>query len=122
MLPSTFVTVSASAALCFSKLNLRPHTVAVYASPTPSPTQAQHSLTGGRYPLPARDFHPLELASFGWRTTNGTNPTNTRDFARALHSEAAFSPSFVMFVPFVVKSGRSPDCPVRMPLRLGNSA
>ena len=73
MSPSTFVTASASAILCMSWLNRRPHTVAVYASQRSSPSATQHSLTGGRYPLPARDFHPLELASFSWRTTNLTN-------------------------------------------------
>jgi hypothetical protein len=28
----------------------------------------QHSLPGGRYPLPEPDFHRLDRASFAWRT------------------------------------------------------
>src|SRR3982750_4858329 len=28
----------------------------------------QHSLQGGRYPLPGPDFHRLDRASFAWRT------------------------------------------------------
>ena len=28
----------------------------------------QHSLPGGRYPLPGPDFHRLDRASFAWRT------------------------------------------------------
>jgi len=47
MLPSTVHTVSASAMYMISRLNSRPHTIAVYASPVPSPTQTQHSLPGG---------------------------------------------------------------------------
>jgi hypothetical protein len=29
---------------------------------------SQHSLPGGRYPLPGPDFHRLDRASFAWRT------------------------------------------------------
>ena len=47
MLPSTGQTVSASATLILSRLNSPPHTIAVYASPPPSPAQLQHSLPGG---------------------------------------------------------------------------
>ena len=36
----------------------------MYASPWSSPSTSQHSLPGGRYPLPGPDFHRLELASF----------------------------------------------------------
>ena len=36
----------------------------MYASPRSSPSTSQHSLPGGRYPLPGPDFHRLELASF----------------------------------------------------------
>jgi len=28
----------------------------------------QHSLPGGRYPLPVPDFHRLDQISFSWRT------------------------------------------------------
>jgi hypothetical protein len=40
---------------------------ALYASHPPSPATTQHSLRGGRYPLPRPDFHRLEHASFPWR-------------------------------------------------------
>ena len=68
MLPSTDINGSAPAKFSLSWLNPTPHTIAVYASPLPSPTDAQHSLAGGRYPLPAPDFHRLDRASFAWRT------------------------------------------------------
>ena len=68
MLPSTLKTASAPATLSISWLNPTPHTIAVYASRPASPTAPQHSLAGGRYPLPAPDFHRLDHASFAWRT------------------------------------------------------
>jgi hypothetical protein len=64
MLPSTCLTASAPASLQISWLNPTPHTIAVYASPWSSPSTPQHSLLGGRYPLPRPDFRRLELASF----------------------------------------------------------
>src|SRR5208337_4870992 len=57
MLPSTFLTVSASASIWLSRLNSTPHTIAVYASQPPSPTTTQHSLPGARYGLPEPVFH-----------------------------------------------------------------
>src|SRR6202163_1402010 len=74
VLPSTLRTVSASAAFSLSRLNRLPHTIAVYASPRSSPSATQHSLPGGRYPLPAPVFHRLDRASFAWRTRNGEQP------------------------------------------------
>jgi hypothetical protein len=68
MSPSTDNNGSAPATFSISRLNPTPHTIAVYASPLPSPTAAQHSLAGGRYPLPAPDSHRLDRASFAWRT------------------------------------------------------
>jgi hypothetical protein len=50
MLPSTVPSVSASAKLLLSWLNPPPHPITVYASPSPSPTTAQHSLPGGELP------------------------------------------------------------------------
>src|SRR5882724_2564846 len=70
MLPSTLLTVSASAELWFSRLNSTPHTITVYASQPPSPTTTQHSLPGARYGLPGPDFHRQDHASFAWRTSN----------------------------------------------------
>jgi hypothetical protein len=65
MLPSTGWKVSASVILTVSRLNSPPHTIAVYASWPPSPAELmQHSLPGGRCPLPGPDFHRLEPASF----------------------------------------------------------
>ncbi len=40
-----------------------PHAIAVYASPAGSLPRPQHSLPGGRYPLPGPDFHRLDTAS-----------------------------------------------------------
>jgi len=64
MLPSTLLTVSASASFEISWLNSTPHCIAVYASQSPSPTTTQHSLAGARYGLPAPVFHRLDRASF----------------------------------------------------------
>ena len=64
MLSSTFVTGSTPADLFISWLNPTPHTIAVYASRPPSPATTQHSLAGGRYPLPAPDFHRQDRTSF----------------------------------------------------------
>src|ERR1700730_3654731 len=63
MLPSTLLTVSASAELWFSRLNSTPHTITVYASQPPSPATTQHSLPGARYSLPGPDFHRQDHAS-----------------------------------------------------------
>ena len=70
MLPSTDTTASAPASSFISWLNPTPHKIAVYASPRSSPSTTQHSLPGGRYPLPRPDFHRLEHASFAWRTVS----------------------------------------------------
>src|SRR5208283_1069239 len=59
-----------------SRLNPTPRSLTVYASPWSSPSTAQHSLPGGRYPLPGPDFHRLDRASFAWRTT--TTPSTWR--------------------------------------------
>jgi hypothetical protein len=64
VLPSTLLTVSASANFELSRLNSTPHRIAVYASCPPSPTTTQHSLAGARYGLPAPVFHRLDRASF----------------------------------------------------------
>src|SRR5260221_13783194 len=64
MLPSATLKASASAILLLSRLNSPPRWIAVYASPWPLPSTAQHSLPGGRYTLPGPDFPRLHLASF----------------------------------------------------------
>ena len=68
ILPSTISKASASTISYLSRLNRSPHTIAVYASQRSSPSATQHSLPGGRYPLPGPDFHRLDHASFAWRT------------------------------------------------------
>src|SRR5450432_2605804 len=62
VLPSTISSVSASATLNLSRLNIPLHIIAVYASRPPSPTSTQHSLQGGALlPYPRR-------TSTGWTT------------------------------------------------------
>ena len=57
MLPSTLSTVSASAELSLSRLNIPLHMIAVYASRPPSPATTQHLLQGGSLlPYPGRTF------------------------------------------------------------------
>jgi hypothetical protein len=57
MLPSTLSTVSASAKLSLSRLNIPLRMIAVYASRPPSPATTQHSLQGGSLlPYPGRTF------------------------------------------------------------------
>jgi hypothetical protein len=45
----------------------------------------QHSLPGGRYPLPGPDFHRLDRASFAWRTQTAF----TENFASPIQLTAA---------------------------------
>jgi hypothetical protein len=57
MLPAAFVTVSASAGLSLSRLNIPLHMIAVYASWSSSPAPTQHSRQGGSLlPYPGRTF------------------------------------------------------------------
>src|ERR1700676_381451 len=57
MLPSTLETVSASVILDFSRLNIPPHTIAVYASWPPSPTGSRNTrYRAGAAPYPDRTF------------------------------------------------------------------
>src|ERR1700688_2488944 len=63
MLPSTTLKASAPTTLLLTRLNSPPRTIAVYASPWSLPSTTQHSLPGGRYPLPGPDFHRLDHAS-----------------------------------------------------------
>ncbi len=76
VLPSTLLTVSASANFELSRLNSTPHRIAVYASCPSSPTTTQHSLSGARYGLPVPVFHRLDRASFpgAQAITNATTP------------------------------------------------
>ena len=69
MLPSTGQTVSASATLKISRLNSPPHMIAVYASAVPSPTQPQHSLSGGLLrPYPRGTLTRWNTPASSWRT------------------------------------------------------
>jgi hypothetical protein len=79
MLPSTLLTVSASASLWISWLNSTPHTITVYASQPPSPATTQHSLPGARYGLPGPVSHRQDHASFAWRTSNPRRGITTMD-------------------------------------------
>ena len=64
MLPSACVPQASASACCIlSRLNSPPRTIPVYASPWSSPSTAQHSLPGGRYPLPGPVFHRLDHTS-----------------------------------------------------------
>ena len=73
-----------------SWLNRTPHMITVYASPWSSPSPTQHSLPGGRYPLPGPDFHRLDRASFAWRTatpsSQWTLTTYSLPVSRRTHS------------------------------------
>ena len=88
MLPSTLLTVSASAILWLSRLNNLPHRIVVYASQPPSPTTTQHSLPGARYGLPGPDLHRQDHASLPWRTSNPYRGITDRWIASSLRSLA----------------------------------
>jgi hypothetical protein len=79
MLPSTLLTVSASAELWFSRLNSTPHTITVYASHPPSPATTQHSLPDARYGLPGPVSHRRDHASLTWRTSNPFSPPERKN-------------------------------------------
>src|SRR6266478_8185717 len=87
MLPSAVATASAPATSRISWLNPTPHMITVYASPWSSPSPTQHSLPGGRYPLPGPDFHRLDRASFAWRTA--TSLTSSSECRAAVPSALA---------------------------------
>jgi len=83
ILPSTISKASASTISYLSRLNRSPHTIAVYASQRSSPSATQHSLPGGRYPLPGPDFHRLDHASFAWRTDCFNKELSLTDISKA---------------------------------------
>ncbi len=69
MLPSTSLTVSASADFCFSRLNSPPHTIAVYASRPPSPTNSRNTYyQAGATPYLGRS-RTGGIAPASWRTS-----------------------------------------------------
>jgi hypothetical protein len=88
MLPSAVATASAPATSRISWLNPTPQMITVYASPWSSPSPTQHSLPGGRYPLPGPDFHRLDRASFAWRTTRPSNKASQLALDRAVDQVA----------------------------------
>src|SRR5437016_431405 len=98
MLPSTLLTVSASAISWFSRLNSTPHTITVYASQPPSPATTQHSLPGARYGLPGPDFHRQDHASFAWRTSNPSRRVRKNGLLRCARNdvESAAPPTAVV--------------------------
>ncbi len=63
ILPSALGTASASVTAELSRLNIPPQIIAVYPSWPTSPAVTQHSLPGGRYPLPGPDSHRLDQIS-----------------------------------------------------------
>ena len=92
MLPSAVATASAPATSRISWLNPTPQMITVYASPWSSPPPTQHSLPGGRYPLPGPDFHRLDRASFAWRpaTPSAPPPRSTWSRTSASRNEAGY--------------------------------
>jgi len=96
VLPSTDENVSAPAILSLSWLTPTPHIIAVYASPRSSPSAPQHSLPGGRYPLPGPDLHRLELASFSWRTSSSlARRVRLAPSSRDVHRAKATVPALI---------------------------
>jgi hypothetical protein len=75
MLPSAFVTVSASAGLSLSRLNIPLHMIAVYASWPSSPAPTQHALQGGSLlPYPGRTFTGWTAPASPGALQTDTNP------------------------------------------------
>ena len=66
----------------------------------------QHSLPGGRYPLPGPDFHRLDRASFAWRTQTNSKlfwrnePQEIRRFQGCLFKSVQLGQLIVSFCPF----------------------
>jgi hypothetical protein len=84
--PSTFLTVSASATLWISWLNIPPHAIAVYASWPPSPTGSRNT----HYQADATPY--LGRTFTGWITSASpgapkTPPTLRPNFRRRLYHE-----------------------------------
>ncbi len=104
MLPSTLLTGSASATLELSRLNVLPHEIVVYASRTPSPAHAQHSLPGARYGLPAPVFHRLDHASFpGAQAISLSGAQRLLRFARCNDSVVAATRASSMVAAYSVQ-------------------
>ena len=69
MLPSSSGTISAPTSSILSRLNTHPmQLLCTLRGRRHRRNLAQHSLSGGRYPLPGQDFHLLDSASLAWRT------------------------------------------------------
>ena len=78
MLPSTSLTVSASADFCFSRLNSPPHTIAVYASRPPSPTDSRNTYyQAGATPYLGRS-RTGGIAPASWRTSDRSGGAEVR--------------------------------------------
>src|SRR5262249_53429695 len=71
-----------------SWLNPTPHAIAVYASQPLSPVATQHSLPSGRYSLLGPDLHPLDRASFAWRTHSITSSARASRVAGTVRPSA----------------------------------
>ncbi len=69
LLPSSSGTISAPTLSKLSRLNTHPmQLLCTLRGRRHRRNLAQHSLPGGRYPLPGQDFHLLDSASLAWRT------------------------------------------------------
>src|ERR1700738_1899711 len=87
MLPSTLLTVSASAELWVSRLNSTPHTITVYASQPTSPATTKHSLPGARYSLPGPDLPRQDHASSCLAHKQSISPRKERSWIASLRSQ-----------------------------------
>src|SRR5689334_18721699 len=86
MVPSTFVTASASAGLSLSRLNIPLHMIAVYASWPSSPAPTQHSLQGGSLlPYPDRTFTGWTAPASPGALQTDSNPDAVRRLLRPHH-------------------------------------
>src|SRR4029077_9674116 len=80
----------------------------------------QHSLPGGRYPLPGPDFHRLDRASFAWRTatpsSQWTFTTYSLPVSRRTHFRSGLHPPCLRFA--VAVAGHHARLGTRLLVRL----
>ncbi len=99
MLPSTLSTASAPATFSISWLTPTPHTIAVYASWPRRRKLTQHSLPGGRYPLPRLSpGQALGRTSTGWIAPASPGAFRKRE-SRAEVPRLSWTPAFAWSLP-----------------------